>query len=52
MGRTGIESSENFRLLTSNTYGLKIFMDLTGQKPWNNVVTTLNYDLQKYPMRV
>ncbi|NMB43599.1 MAG: DUF2370 domain-containing protein [Clostridiales bacterium] len=49
MGRTGIESSENFRLLTSNTYGLKkIFMDLTGQKNLgDNVVTTLNYDLQK-----
>ncbi|NLJ90422.1 MAG: penicillin-binding protein 2 [Clostridiales bacterium] len=48
-GRTGIESSENFRLLTSNTYGLKkIFMDLTGQKNLgDNVVTTLNYDLQK-----
>ncbi len=48
-GRTGIESSENFRLLTSNTYGLKkIFMDLTGQKNLgDNVVTSLDYDLQK-----
>ena len=48
-GRTGVELSENFRLLTSNTNGLKkIFMDVTGQKNiGDSVVTTLNYDLQK-----
>lgn len=48
-GRTGIELSENFRLLTSNTNGLKkIFMDVTGQKNLGDtVITTLDYDLQK-----
>ncbi len=48
-GRTGIELSENFRLLTSNTSGFKkIFMDVTGQKNiGDSVVTTLDYDLQK-----
>lgn len=48
-GRTGIELSENFRLLTSNTNGLKqIFMDLTGQKNLgDSVVTTLDYNLQQ-----
>lgn len=48
-GRTGIELSENFRLLTSNTNGLKqIYMDLTGQKNLgDNIITTLDYDLQK-----
>ena len=48
-GRTGIEFSENFRLLTSNTNGLKkILMDLTGQKNLgDDVISTLNHDLQK-----
>lgn len=48
-GRTGIELSENFRMLTSNTSGpKKIFMDITGQKNLgDNVITTLDYDLQK-----
>lgn len=48
-GRTGVEFTENFRLLTSNTNGLKqIYMDFTGQKNLgDDVVTTLDYDLQK-----
>ena len=48
-GRTGVEFTENFRLLTSNTNGLKqIYMDFTGQKNLgDDVVTTLDYDLDR-----
>lgn len=48
-GKTGLELSEGFRLLTSNTNGLKkIFMEVTGQKNLgDNIITTLDYDLQR-----
>jgi peptidoglycan glycosyltransferase len=48
-GRTGIESTENFTLLTSNTNGIKkIFNELTGNKSvGDDVVTTLDTNLQK-----
>lgn len=48
-GRTGLELSENFHLLTSNNNSLQqIFLELTGQKKiGDNIVTTLNYDLQR-----
>lgn len=48
-GRTGLEFSENFRLLTSSNNGfIKVFKDLTGQKKLgDSVVTTLDFDLQK-----
>lgn len=48
-GRAGLESSENFRLLTSSENGLKkIYTEVSGEK--NNgdrVVTTLNAKLQE-----
>lgn len=48
-GRTGLEASENFRLLTSNDNPIsKIFRELSGDKNiGDNVVTTLNSNLQK-----
>jgi peptidoglycan glycosyltransferase len=48
-GRTGIESTENFTLLTSNTNGIKkIFNEITGKKSiGDNIVTTLDTKLQK-----
>lgn len=48
-GRTGIESTDNFHLLTSNTNPIrKIFNELSGNKNnGDNVVTTLNTELQK-----
>lgn len=48
-GKTGIESSENFHLLTSNSGTIsKIFKELSGEKTiGDNVVTTLNTSLQK-----
>jgi penicillin-binding protein A len=48
-GRTGLEATENFRLLTSNDNAVsKIFRELSGDKNiGDNVVTTLNSNLQK-----
>lgn len=48
-GRTGIESSENFLLLTSNENGIKkIFTELSGEKnQGDRVVTTLQSKLQE-----
>lgn len=48
-GRTGIESSENFNLLTSHDNPLyMLFNEIAGKKNiGDNVVTTLNVDLQK-----
>lgn len=47
-GKTGIESQMNFNLLRSNTFFLeKTINELRGEKtPGDNVVTTLNYNLQ------
>lgn len=47
-GKSGIESQANFYLLRSNTFFLeKTVKELQGEKsPGDNVVTTLNYDLQ------
>lgn len=48
-GKTGIESSESFTMLTSNTNGIKkIFNELTGKKNnGDNIVTTLDTRLQE-----
>ncbi len=48
-GRTGLESTENFHLLTSNLNPVrKIFTELSGEKNiGDNVVTTLNTTLQE-----
>lgn len=48
-GRTGLESSENFLLLTSNENGIKkIFTELSGEKNiGDNVITTLDANLQE-----
>ena len=48
-GKTGIEESENIRLLTSNISSLQVaYADLIGEKsPGDNVVTTLDVDLQQ-----
>lgn len=48
-GRTGIESSENFLLLTSNDYGLrKIYNELAGEKNiGDSVITTLDSSLSQ-----
>lgn len=48
-GRTGLESSNNFHLLTSNVNPIrKIVTELSGEKNiGDNVITTLNTDLQK-----
>ncbi len=48
-GKTGIEESENIRLLTSNINFFELtYADLTGEKsPGDNVVTTLNAKLQQ-----
>ncbi len=48
-GKTGIEESENIRLLTSNINSLEVmYADLIGEKsPGDNVVTTLNAKLQQ-----
>lgn len=48
-GKTGLESSENFKLLTSNANPIeKVVKELKGEKNiGDNVVTTLNVKLQK-----
>ncbi len=48
-GRTGLESSDNFHLLTSNLNPIrKMFTELSGEKNiGDNVVTTLDTRLQK-----
>ena len=48
-GRTGLESSENFLLLSSNENGIKkIFTELTGEKnQGDRVITTLQANLQE-----
>ena len=48
-GKTGIEESENIRLLTSNINSFEVmYSDLIGEKsPGDNVVTTLNAKLQQ-----
>ncbi|MBB2183636.1 penicillin-binding protein 2 [Lachnospiraceae bacterium MD1] len=48
-GKTGIEESENIRLLTSNVNSLDVmYSDLIGEKsPGDNVITTLNTKLQQ-----
>lgn len=48
-GKTGIEESENIRLLTSNINTIEVmYSDLMGEKsPGDNVVTTLNSRLQQ-----
>ncbi len=48
-GKTGLEESENIRLLTSNINSLSIaYADLIGEKsPGDNVVTTLDVELQQ-----
>ena len=48
-GKTGIEESENIRLLTSNINSMEVmYSDLMGEKsPGDNVVTTLNSQLQQ-----
>lgn len=48
-GITGIEETENIRMLTSNIGSLEImYLDLIGEKsPGDNVITTLNSKLQK-----
>ena len=48
-GRTGIEESENIRLMTSNTNSFgNMYNDLVGQKnPGDNIVTTLDLNLQQ-----
>lgn len=48
-GKTGIEESENIRLLTSNINSFEVmYSDLVGQKsPGDNIVTTLNTELQQ-----
>ncbi len=48
-GRTGLEASNNFHLLTSNVNPIrKIITEVSGEKNiGDNVITTLNTDLQK-----
>jgi peptidoglycan glycosyltransferase len=48
-GKTGIEETENIRLLTSNINSFELmYSDLIGEKsPGDNVVTTLNAKLQQ-----
>jgi len=48
-GKTGIEESENIRLLTSNINSFDVmYSDLIGEKsPGDNVITTLNSELQQ-----
>lgn len=48
-GTTGIEETENIRLLTSNRNSFKVmYADLIGEKsPGDNVITTLNLRLQQ-----
>lgn len=48
-GRTGVELSDNFNLLTSSINGItKLTNEIAGEKnPGDNVVTTLNAKLQK-----
>lgn len=48
-GKTGIEESENIRLLTSNINSIEVmYSDLAGKKsPGDNVVTTLDSKLQE-----
>ncbi|MBP1754468.1 MAG: hypothetical protein H6Q59_866 [Firmicutes bacterium] len=48
-GKTGIEESENIRLLTSNINSIEVmYSDLSGKKsPGDNVVTTLDSKLQE-----
>ncbi len=48
-GKTGIEESENIRLLTSNINSIEVmYSDLIGEKsPGDNVVTTLDSKLQQ-----
>ena len=48
-GKTGIEESEDIRLLTSNVNAFEVmYNDLVGDKsPGDNVVTTLKTDLQQ-----
>ncbi|HWT74876.1 MAG TPA: penicillin-binding transpeptidase domain-containing protein [Mobilitalea sp.] len=48
-GKTGIEESENIRLLTSNLNSFELmYSDLVGEKsPGDNIVTTLNTKLQQ-----
>lgn len=48
-GKTGLEESENIRLLTSNINALEVaYADLKGDKsPGDNVVTSLNTKLSK-----
>ena len=48
-GRTGVESLANFNLLTSNAFfGEQIAKEIREEKNiGDNVVTTLNFDLQK-----
>lgn len=48
-GKTGLESSENFHLLTSNNGTIsKVFKELSGEKNiGDNIVTTLDTNLQQ-----
>lgn len=48
-GKTGIEESENIRLLTTNNNSLEVmYTDLIGEKnPGDNVITTLDSRLQQ-----
>ncbi len=48
-GKTGIEESENIRLLTSNINSIEVmYSDLIGEKsPGDNVITTLDSKLQQ-----
>lgn len=48
-GKTGIEESENIRLLTSNINSFEVmYSDLVGEKsPGDNIVTTLDTKLQQ-----
>jgi peptidoglycan glycosyltransferase len=48
-GKSGIEESENIRLLTSNINSIEVmYSDLMGEKsPGDNVVTTLDANLQE-----
>lgn len=48
-GKTGLESSENFHLLTSNNSTIsKVFKELSGEKNiGDNIVTTLDANLQQ-----
>jgi peptidoglycan glycosyltransferase len=49
MGKSGIEETENIRLLTSNVNSIEVmYSDLMGEKsPGDSVVTTLNTKLQQ-----